>query len=100
MEGSVLGIADMTKPFKVEIDAPDFALGGILLQHGQFIAHESRKLSEAERRYSALQNEMLAMVHCLRAWRQTSSGPNFWPRQTTTPYATSLTYPRRVGKNV
>ncbi|KAA0049574.1 polyprotein [Cucumis melo var. makuwa] len=31
MEGPLLGIADVTKPFKVETDASDYALGGVLL---------------------------------------------------------------------
>ncbi|TYK04996.1 RNA-directed DNA polymerase-like protein [Cucumis melo var. makuwa] len=31
MEGSLLGIADVTKPFGVETDVSDYALGGVLL---------------------------------------------------------------------
>ena len=69
MEGSVLGIVDVTKPFEVETDASNFSLGGVLLQEGHPIAYESRKLNEAERRYVASEKEMLAVVHCLRAWR-------------------------------
>ncbi|KAL0539542.1 hypothetical protein IC582_023757 [Cucumis melo] len=69
MEGPLLGIADVTKPFKVEIDASDYALGGVLLQNGHLIAYESRKLNAAERRYTVSEKEMLAVVHCLRAWR-------------------------------
>ncbi|KAA0064071.1 uncharacterized protein E6C27_scaffold99G00790 [Cucumis melo var. makuwa] len=38
MEGPLLGIADVTKPFKVETDASDYALGGVLLQNGHPIA--------------------------------------------------------------
>ncbi|KAL0539902.1 hypothetical protein IC582_024123 [Cucumis melo] len=30
MEGPLLGIADVTKPFEVETDASDYALGGVL----------------------------------------------------------------------
>ncbi|KAL0534659.1 hypothetical protein IC582_028950 [Cucumis melo] len=33
MEGPLLGIADVTKPFKVETDESDYALGGVLLQN-------------------------------------------------------------------
>ena len=53
MEGPILGIADVTKPFKVKMDASDFTLGGILLQEGHPIAYERRKLNETERRYAA-----------------------------------------------
>lgn len=38
---------------------------------------ESQKLNEAERRYTASQKEMLAVVHCLRAWRQYFLGVKF-----------------------
>ncbi|TYK23056.1 reverse transcriptase [Cucumis melo var. makuwa] len=51
MEGPLLGIADVTKPFEVETDASDYALGGVLLQNGHPIAYESRKLNAAERRF-------------------------------------------------
>ncbi|KAL4018124.1 hypothetical protein IC575_021714 [Cucumis melo] len=45
MEGPLLRIADVTKPFEVETDASDYALGGVLLQNGHPIAYESRKLN-------------------------------------------------------
>ncbi|KAA0057266.1 reverse transcriptase [Cucumis melo var. makuwa] len=38
MEGPLLGIADVTKPFEVETDASDYALGGVLQQNGHPIA--------------------------------------------------------------
>ena len=64
--GLVLGLVDVTKPFEIEIDASDFALGGVLIQEGHFIAYESRKLNDAERRYTVFEKEMLVVVHCLR----------------------------------
>ncbi|TYK19887.1 putative mitochondrial protein [Cucumis melo var. makuwa] len=41
MEGPLLGIADVTKPFEVETVASDYALGSVLLQNGHPIAYES-----------------------------------------------------------
>ncbi|TYK16924.1 reverse transcriptase [Cucumis melo var. makuwa] len=70
MEGPPLGIADVTKPFEVETDASDYALGGVLLHNGHSIAYESRKLNATKKRYTVSEKEMLAVVHCLRAWRQ------------------------------
>ncbi|XP_022148918.1 uncharacterized protein LOC111017468 [Momordica charantia] len=43
MEGPVLGIADVTRPFEVETDESDFVLGGVLLQDGHLIAYETIK---------------------------------------------------------
>ncbi|KAL0545258.1 hypothetical protein IC582_020408 [Cucumis melo] len=52
MEGPVLGIVDVTKPFKVEMDTFNYALGGVLLQNGHSIAYKSRKLNAAEKWYT------------------------------------------------
>jgi len=35
-------------------------------QEGNPVAYESRKLNERERRYSAHEKEIAAIVHCLR----------------------------------
>ena len=67
--GLVLGLVDVTKPFEIETDASDFALGGVLIQEGHPIAYESQKLNDAKRRYTVSDKEMLAVVHCLRVWR-------------------------------
>jgi hypothetical protein len=41
------------------------------------VAFESRKLSEAEQKYSAHEKEMAAVVHCLGVWRVYVLGPKF-----------------------
>ncbi|KAJ7957087.1 Retrotransposon protein, putative, Ty3-gypsy subclass, partial [Quillaja saponaria] len=63
---SVLALPDISKPFEVQTDAFDYALGGVLLQENHPIAYESHKLSQAEMRYTAQEKEMLAVIHCLR----------------------------------
>ena len=52
MKGPVLALLDISKPFEVQTDASNFALGGVLLQEGHSIAFESRKLCEAEMQYT------------------------------------------------
>uniref|UniRef100_A0A803LKS9 Reverse transcriptase/retrotransposon-derived protein RNase H-like domain-containing protein n=1 Tax=Chenopodium quinoa TaxID=63459 RepID=A0A803LKS9_CHEQI len=69
MREPVLALPNPNKPFEVETDASDFALGGVLLQDGHPIAFESRKLNSAERKYATQEKELLAIVHCLRGWR-------------------------------
>ena len=36
--GPVLGLVDVAKPFEIETDASNFALGGVLIQEGHPIA--------------------------------------------------------------
>ena len=73
----VLQLPDIEKPFRVETDASDFALAGVLLQPETLdsdscwhpVAYMSRKLSSAERNYTAAGRETLAVVHALKCWR-------------------------------
>ena len=53
MKDPVLALPDIGKPFEVQTDASDFAIGEVLLQDGHPIAFKSRKLSETKRRYIA-----------------------------------------------
>ncbi|KAK3012399.1 hypothetical protein RJ639_010564 [Escallonia herrerae] len=41
------------------------------------VAYESRKLNEAERRYTTHEKELLVVVHCLRVWRHCLLGSSF-----------------------
>jgi hypothetical protein len=68
----VLKVADPNRPFVLQSDASDFAVGGVLLQEfaGQLhpIAFHSRKLTSAERNYTVSEREMLAIVECVKSW--------------------------------
>ncbi|KAG1471288.1 hypothetical protein G6F57_011442 [Rhizopus arrhizus] len=70
----VLITPDMNKPFRIECDASDYAIGAVLLQEGSDgiwrpLAYESKKLSAAERNYPAQERELLSILHALRTWR-------------------------------
>ena len=77
MKDPVLALPTISKPFEVQTDASDYALGGVLVQEDHPVAYESRKLSEAERRYTAQEKELLAVIHCLRVWRHYLLGSKF-----------------------
>jgi hypothetical protein len=67
----VLALPDWqsTEPFDMICDASYKGLSGVLLQKGQPVAYESRKLIPAERNYTPTEIEMLAVVHCCKKWR-------------------------------
>jgi hypothetical protein len=54
--------------YEVVTDASDRRLVGVLLQEGQPVAFESRKLNDAKLNYQTTEKEMLAVVHALRVW--------------------------------
>ncbi|KAL0345854.1 UNVERIFIED_CONTAM: Transposon Ty3-I Gag-Pol polyprotein [Sesamum radiatum] len=73
----VLKLPQFDRPFEVQVDASDRALGGVLVQDKHPVAFESRKLKDAEMRYSAHEKEMTAVIHCLEAWRHYLLGTKF-----------------------
>jgi len=79
----ILCIYEHTRATHVACDASDLALGGCLEQlcednHWHPIAFESRKFVPAELNYPVHEKELLAIVHCLKAWRHYLEGaPHF-----------------------
>ena len=70
----VLTFAEDSKPFRVEADSSDFAMGAILSQlldnDGKWhpIAFYSKSLNAVERNYEIHDKEMLAIIHALEEW--------------------------------
>lgn len=52
IEEPVLALPDCTKPFEVHLDISNFAIGRVFMQKRHFIAYESCKLNDIERRYT------------------------------------------------
>jgi hypothetical protein len=63
------------RPFTIEVDASEVAIGAILLQEGEEsgklhpCAFFSRVLKDPELNYSTADKELLAIVSCLKRWR-------------------------------
>ncbi|OCB91420.1 hypothetical protein A7U60_g1325 [Sanghuangporus baumii] len=76
----VLAIPNNEDPFHVEVDASDFATGGVLLQKQdgkwKVIIYWSSTFLEAERNYEIYNKEMLAIIQVLKKWQQYLQGAN------------------------
>jgi hypothetical protein len=76
-----LAMPDDTKPFVVHCDASGYATGAVLMQeHAEGlrpIAFLSKKMNDAERRYPVHEQELLAILNALKAWRHYLGGRHF-----------------------
>jgi len=75
----ILGVADPGKPYEVETDASEFALGGQLGQRdaeGRLhpIAFFSKKLNGPALNYQIHDKELMAIVEAFKEWRHYLSG--------------------------
>ena len=69
----VLALPDLDKPFIVDANASDFAIGAVLLQVGDDnlehpVAFFSRKMLPDETNYPVHNKEMLAIISTLKEW--------------------------------
>ena len=66
---TLLTYPDFTKAFEIYTDASDTQLGAVITQNGKPIAYYSRKLSDAQTRYTTTERELLAIVETLKEYR-------------------------------
>jgi len=79
MGQSLLVAPNLDKEFRVEVDASNFATGGVLSikcedNKWRPVAYISKLLNETERNYEIHNKEMLAVIRCLEAWRHFLEG--------------------------
>jgi len=70
---------DLAKPFIVEMDISNFALGAILSQFGiegllHLVAFYSQKLTSAEINYQVYDKELLAIITAFEQWKSYLAG--------------------------
>ena len=78
----VLAAPDIDKKMRMEVDASDYAMGGVLLMECRDglcrpVVFLSKSLNETERNYEIHDKEILAIVRGLEAWRHLLEGAQF-----------------------
>ena len=66
---ALLAYPDFNKPFVIHTDASHYQLGGVISQDGKPIAFYSRKLNDAQTRYTTTERELLSIVETLKEYR-------------------------------
>jgi len=82
MQELVLAVLDSDKKMRMEVDASDYAMGGVLLMEGEDglwrpVVFLSKSLNETERNYKIHDKEMLAIIQGLESWRYLLEGVQF-----------------------
>ncbi len=76
-----LALPDMEREFVVHTDASGYATGAVLMQKFDEglrpVAFLSKKMRAAEQRYPVHEQELLAILNALKAWRHYLSGRRF-----------------------
>ena len=65
----LLAYPNFSKPFEIYTDASHLQLGAVISQDGKPIAFYSRKLTDAQTRYTTTERELLAIVETLKEYR-------------------------------
>jgi len=70
----ILAIPDIDREMRVEANASDYAMGGVLstkCENGKWrpVAFISKLLNTTEQNYEIYDKEILAVIRCLEAWR-------------------------------
>lgn len=73
----ILAYPDFTKPFKLTTDASNVAIGSVLSQCNRPVAYYSRTLNSAEKNYSTIEKELLAILDATKHFRPYLFGRKF-----------------------
>ena len=63
---ALLHYLDFQKEFDIYTDSSDHQMRGIISQNGRLVAYWSRKLSATQKKYPTIEQELLAIVKCLK----------------------------------
>jgi hypothetical protein len=65
----VLALPDLQRPFEIQTDASDYAMGAVLTQHGKPICYHSETFNPAVVNYPTYDKELYALVQSVKKWK-------------------------------
>ena len=65
----MLTLPDLQKPFEIEIDASDYAIGEVLTQQGNPLEYHSETLSNTVHKYPTYDKDMYFIVQDCWQWK-------------------------------
>jgi hypothetical protein len=65
----VLSLPDLQHPFEIKIDASNYAVGTIHIQHDHPVAYHSETLLDIVCKYPTYNKEMYSILQACRQWR-------------------------------
>jgi hypothetical protein len=65
----VLSLPNLRQPFEIQIDASNYAMGVVLLQHGKLICFHSETFNGAMINYPTYDKELYALVQSVKKWK-------------------------------
>jgi len=60
---------NFNKPFDIHTDSSEYQMGSVTSQNGRPITYWSKKLSDTQKKYPTTNQELLAIVECLKKYR-------------------------------
>nr|XP_027093534.1 uncharacterized protein LOC113713927 [Coffea arabica] len=73
----VLALPDFSKPFQLETDASQLAIGAVLMQQGRPIAYYSQVLGQKNQTRSTYEKELLSLITAVQKWKHYLMGNHF-----------------------
>jgi len=65
----ILALPDLQRPFEIQTDVSDYAMGEVLTQHGKPICYHSETFNLAVVNYPTYDKELYALVQSVKRWK-------------------------------